>query len=91
MERAGSTQLHPTCDGVSEQGSYVVYESLRILAAYDPQTLAQIYLYDSYRADDKFQRDYWNKMGREPYANPMVRFKWLERILLCTFGVTKGV
>ncbi|CZS98366.1 related to D-mandelate dehydrogenase [Rhynchosporium agropyri] len=39
-------------------------------------TLAHIQLYDCYRNNAKWRTSFKEQMGREPYANPMIRFKW---------------
>lgn len=40
------------------------------------QVLAHIQLYDSYHNRVPFRQDFQRAHGREPYANPMIRFKW---------------
>ncbi|KAI0868131.1 amidase signature domain-containing protein [Hypoxylon argillaceum] len=39
-------------------------------------TLAHIQLFDSYHNNLKFREEFRKNKGREPYLNPMVRFKW---------------
>ncbi|CZT49928.1 related to D-mandelate dehydrogenase [Rhynchosporium secalis] len=39
-------------------------------------TLAHIQLYDCYRNNAKWRTSFKEQMGREPHANPMIRFKW---------------
>ncbi|KAJ8113597.1 hypothetical protein ONZ43_g5119 [Nemania bipapillata] len=39
-------------------------------------TLAHIQLFDCHRNNLKFRDDFRKLQGREPYANPLVRFKW---------------
>ncbi|KAI5363782.1 putative amidase [Septoria linicola] len=40
------------------------------------KTLAQIQLYDAYHNRTEFREAFKQAHGREPYANPMIRFKW---------------
>lgn len=48
------------------------------------QVLAHIQLYDSYHNRIPFRQDFQRAHGREPYANPMIRFKWF----VCSFPLS---
>lgn len=48
------------------------------------QVLAHIQLYDSYHNRIPFRQDFQRAHGREPYANPMIRFKWF----VCPFPLS---
>lgn len=39
-------------------------------------TLAHIQLWDCYHNNSIFRKNYGKKHGREPYVDPMIRFKW---------------
>ncbi|KAJ8131263.1 hypothetical protein O1611_g2366 [Lasiodiplodia mahajangana] len=48
----------------------------KTLEEYLSTTLAHIQLFDCYHNNLKFREDFRKVCGREPYANPMIRFKW---------------
>ncbi|KAI0105100.1 amidase signature domain-containing protein [Nemania sp. FL0031] len=48
----------------------------KTLDEYLSTTLAHIQLFDCYHNNLKFREDFRKLHGREPYANPMIRFKW---------------
>jgi len=39
-------------------------------------SLAHIQLFDCYRNNQGFRKSFQQTTGREPYANPMIRYKW---------------
>ncbi|KAL3477065.1 amidase signature domain-containing protein [Aspergillus californicus] len=51
-------------------------ESTRPIQEYLENSLAHIQLYGSYQNNLPFRQQFKEKSRREPYANPMVRFKW---------------
>ncbi|KAI0421194.1 amidase signature domain-containing protein [Xylaria grammica] len=48
----------------------------KTLNEYLSTTLAQIQLFDCYNNNLKFREEFRKLHGREPYVNPMIRFKW---------------
>ncbi|TGJ83008.1 hypothetical protein E0Z10_g5781 [Xylaria hypoxylon] len=48
----------------------------RTLNEYLSTTLAHIQLFDCYNNNLKFREEFQRLHGREPYANPLIRFKW---------------